>query len=309
MTLEDLKVYVAVCEAENLSAVARQLGCTQPAVSQHVSRLERELGVALLERRNKGVAVTEAGRVLYEGALEGLDAISVAVRQIEALREGETGSLGISTGGTTVKHFFQDVVVGFRKRYPEVSLRFHSANSMRRCVEALRNEQADLAFITISDPIRGIEQRPAVEVPWVLVVREDDKLARRKHLSLKALKNIRAIRLPATSASQVQLEALLAEEGVRLSSSMRVDDWDTALMLTALGLGHAITPAVHASRFAEGSAVRAIPIRGLPPVTFGWAARRWRFLSAVALDFVELFAASMRRGQSIPGLKVLSSEE
>jgi ribosome-associated protein len=49
MTLDDLRIFQAVCETRNLSAVARSLGCTQPAVAQHVARLERELGVALVE--------------------------------------------------------------------------------------------------------------------------------------------------------------------------------------------------------------------------------------------------------------------
>ena len=57
MTLEDLRVFVAVCRVGSLSEVARGLHCTQPAVSQHVTRLERELGVALLERRATGVVL------------------------------------------------------------------------------------------------------------------------------------------------------------------------------------------------------------------------------------------------------------
>lgn len=61
MTLEDLRVFVAVCRAGSLSAVARELACTQSAVSQHVKRLEREAGVSLLERRPRGVVPTYAG--------------------------------------------------------------------------------------------------------------------------------------------------------------------------------------------------------------------------------------------------------
>ncbi|CAM5452536.1 hypothetical protein SPURM210S_06573 [Streptomyces purpurascens] len=58
MALEDLRVFVAVCRAGSLSAVARELDCTQSAVSQHVRRLAREAGVSLLERQPRGVVPT-----------------------------------------------------------------------------------------------------------------------------------------------------------------------------------------------------------------------------------------------------------
>jgi DNA-binding transcriptional LysR family regulator len=304
MTLEDLKIFLAVCEAESFSAVARAQGCTQPAVSQHVSRLEKEFGVPLLERRSRGVAVTEAGKVLYEGALEGLDAISIAVRQIEQLREGERGSLSIATGGTTVKHFMQEAIVEFRSRNPKISLNFQSANSLRRCVEALRVEKADLAFITMRDHIRGIEQRPVAKMPWVLVVKSEDPLAKRKRLKIKELANIPYITLPPRSTSQVQLEEAMLTEGLRLESSTMVDDWDTAIMLVELGLGYAITPARHGQNFARFRRVAAIPIVDLAPVTFGWAVRRWKSLSQAALDWVDIFKETMSKVSDIQGFEI-----
>ena len=63
MTLDDLRVFTAVVEAGSLGAAARQLGCTQSAVSQHMSRLERECGMPLLERSAKGIALTQAGHL------------------------------------------------------------------------------------------------------------------------------------------------------------------------------------------------------------------------------------------------------
>jgi DNA-binding transcriptional LysR family regulator len=72
MTFEDIRIFNAVCERQNLSSVARGLGRTQPAVAQHVARLERELGVGLLERTRKGVVLTAAGRTLYEATSAGL---------------------------------------------------------------------------------------------------------------------------------------------------------------------------------------------------------------------------------------------
>src|SRR4029453_3020232 len=118
VTLDDLRVFQAVCESRNLSAVARALGRTQPAVGQHGARLERELQVTLLERSRRGVAPTAAGSILHEAASAGLGAIALALREIARLRAAEAGRLSVATGGTTVRHFLREAVIAFRRRHP-----------------------------------------------------------------------------------------------------------------------------------------------------------------------------------------------
>lgn len=108
MTLDDLRVFTAVVEAGSLGAAARQLGCTQSAVSQHLRRLEHECDMPLLERSAKGIALTPAGHVFYQATSAGLGALALALREIQRLRTGDTGRLAISTGGTTVRHFLRD---------------------------------------------------------------------------------------------------------------------------------------------------------------------------------------------------------
>jgi DNA-binding transcriptional LysR family regulator len=95
MTLDDLRVFTAVAEAKSIGAVARQLGCTQPAVSQHTSRLERECGMPLLERSAKGITLTPAGQVFYDASSLGLGALALALREIQRPRDC-AGSAGVS---------------------------------------------------------------------------------------------------------------------------------------------------------------------------------------------------------------------
>ncbi|TQV84778.1 LysR family transcriptional regulator [Exilibacterium tricleocarpae] len=292
MTLDDLDIFIAVCQAENLSAVARDLGCTQPAVSQHITRLENELGTPLLERRARGVSVTPAGRLFYEHVVEGLGTLKLGVRQVRQLQAGEAGALGITTGSTTIRHFMTDVVSAFRERYPQVQLQFHSANSHRRCIDALRNEQADLAFVTMGTPIRGLEQRPVVEMPWVLVTPQSAAWSEKDTVALQDLKRIPYIRLKESSTSQGQLESLLLDAGIHLETSTTVDDWDTAILFASMGLGCAVTPALHAEHLAQQHSIAIYPIESLPPVVFGWASRRWKSLPKVARDFIEMFAGN-----------------
>jgi DNA-binding transcriptional LysR family regulator len=305
MTLDDLRIFQAVCDARNLSAVARSLGRTQPAVAQHVARLERELGVALLERTRKGVAPTAAGSILHEAARDGLTTLSLAVREIARHRDADAGRLSVATGGTTVRHFLRPAVIAFRRRHPEVALHFAPVSSTDECLETVARHDADLAFVTLSGERRGFEQKPLMEHPLVLLVRRDDPLARRPRVHARDLAGIRYIALSDATTSQRILTARLQEERIALRAVARVDDFDTAHVFVEIGLGHAIVPAVHGRSFEQSGGVKAIPIRGLAPILVGWAARSFRFLPPVAEAFMGAVAANARRWRRIPGVRLV----
>ncbi|MEU5366993.1 LysR family transcriptional regulator [Streptomyces sp. NPDC005925] len=296
MTLDDLRVFVAVCRAGSLSAVARELGCTQSAVSQHVKRLERETGVGLLERQPRGVVPTQAGRVLEAAAAQGIAGLDLALRRLRELVEGERGSVRVATGATTVRHFMSDAVVAFRQRHPDISLEFRTESSSRGCFDALADSDLDLAWITLGPPVRGIEQRPVMDLPWVLAVRSGDPLADRPQVTAADLEGLRLIRLPPNSASAAHLDAACARLGVRFAYDTSVADWDTALLLAELGLGRAVVPALPGLDVpGKGGGLRLVPLPAVPPLTVGWAVRRWDALSPAARAFADTVLDSCRR--------------
>ncbi|WP_432038259.1 LysR family transcriptional regulator [Streptomyces cucumeris] len=303
MTLDDLRAFTAVCDSGSLSAVARDLGCTQSAVSQRVKRLERELGIALLERRPRGVAPTQAGWILHRAAADGLVGLDHALRRLRDIRRGGAGTVRVTTGATTVRHFMSAGVVTFRRRRPRVNLEFQTENSSRRCFEALAAGTADLAWITIGSPARGVELRPVLELPWVLAVRAGDPLAERTEIGPGELASIRHIRLPENSVSRHRLEEHLTRQGTEPVSTTSVADWDTAILLAELGLGHAVVPALPGWRepVVAHPALRLIPIPSLPPLAAGWAVRRWDALSPVAVEFAETVETELTADGPPPG--------
>ncbi|WP_331772090.1 LysR family transcriptional regulator (plasmid) [Embleya sp. NBC_00888] len=291
MTLDDLRVFVAVCRAGSLSAVARELSCTQSAVSQHVKRLERETKVQLLERHPRGVAPTAAGRLLRAAAADGIAGLDVALRRLDELAHGEAGSVRVTTGATTVRHFLSEAVVAFRGRYPKASLEFRTETSSRSCFDALASNTLDLAWITVGGPIQGIQQRRVAELPWVLAVRADDPLTDRTHIDTADLVGIRHIRLPEDSSSRAHLDAAFAKLGIHVTSDTSVADWETAILLAELGLGHAVVPALPDQRGTDKTGpIRFLPIPDLPPLSVGWAVRRWDDLTPLARAFADSVA-------------------
>ncbi|WP_189917653.1 LysR family transcriptional regulator [Kitasatospora xanthocidica] len=300
MTIEDLRVFAAVCRAGSLSAVARDLHCTQSAVSQHVKRLERELGLSLIERHPRGVVPTVAGRLLQAAVATGLGGIDHALHRIAELARGEGGSVRITTGATSVRHFMSEAVVAFRRRFPQVSLEFQTEVSSRSCLESLTAGRADLAWITLGSPVRGIEQRPVVDLPWVLAVAAGDPLAARARIEPADLQDARLIGLPPNSVARSQLDAWLGKSGIRPVFDTSVADWDTAILLAELGLGHAIVPVLPQWRGPGHPALRLLPFPDLPALTAGWAVRDWDSLGPLARAFADTVAAHCGAEVTLP---------
>jgi DNA-binding transcriptional LysR family regulator len=305
MTLEDLRILVAACEAGSMSSLARELRRTQSSVSQHITRLESELGVRLFDRHARGIVPTTAGKVLKDFAMEGLDAIEVGLQRIRALRHGESDTLTITTGGTTVRHFMKNAVVRFRKEHAHVNLRFLPANSTRRCFEILRLSQADLGFVTTGEPPRGISERTIARQQLFLLTAKNDPLAKHRKLQMKNLRDIRYLGLAGGTTHHSAIEQAALELGVELRPEIVFDDFDTARIFVELGLGHAIVPAVHAYNFEKSGPVKAVLVADLPPMSIGWAFRHWHHLSPAARAFVEIANHEIQKLKGVRGLELL----
>jgi DNA-binding transcriptional LysR family regulator len=292
MTLEDLRVLAEVSHHLSLGAAARALGCTQAAVGQHIRRLETELGTPLLIRGRRGSVLTPAGEYFAIAASDALGALARGARAVDELMRPGAGTLRIVTGGTTVRHFMGDAIAAFRATYPAVHIELHSAGSTRRCLAILQHDQADLAFITIDDSLDDIDALPALESGWTLVQATGPKPGRRTRISAAEIPAGHFISLHLTSVSGRQLDHQLSEAGVVLPTETRVDDWDTAVALVELQLGHALVPDLHATDL-RSDRVSLTPITDLEPLRFGWATPDHRLLPGPATQFVHLFPATV----------------
>ncbi len=118
-----MRALVAVAEAGTLSGAAERLRVAQPALTKRVQRLERALGVVLLERRARGVRLTDAGRAFVAGAR---DTLARAQGAADAARRGADGEVGRLTVGYTDLVVYSGhlpaIVGAFRARYPDVEL-------------------------------------------------------------------------------------------------------------------------------------------------------------------------------------------
>lgn len=307
MTLDDLRSLLAVHDCKSFSEAARRLGCSQPAVSQQIQRLERELGLRLFERRSRGVEPTPAGDLLVRAAGESLSALDHALHRFAALRDGRAGSLAVTTGGTTVHHFMRGAIKQFRRAFPQVKLQIRGATSSAECIQTLLREPVDLAFVTIGDQIDAVRQVPLLELDYVLLASKSHPLAARAKLRLSDLHGLDCIGLIEGTTARDQLASSLRRESVAPEIAMTVYDWDTAIQLVELGLGSSIVPSWHAHASTARATVVAIPIAGIDPIRVGWAMREAYEPLEPAREFMRLLRRDLAARPAQAGVRLLRS--
>lgn len=145
--LKAMEVFIRVAETGNLSAAARSLGLTQPAVSQQVMALEQSLGVALLLRTTRSVTLTEPGERYYQQIRPILDALSETEETLLEQQQKLSGTLRVQAPTGIGQHLLTPIVVAFQQQNPQLSVELTLEDRLADVV----SEGVDLA-IRLGEP-------------------------------------------------------------------------------------------------------------------------------------------------------------
>jgi DNA-binding transcriptional LysR family regulator len=131
-----IRSLVAACETGSLSAAARRLGITQPAVSQQIAALERSIGLVLVVRSRNGIHPTEAGKLAVSHGSELLDRLSRMQDALAALKTLPEGRLGLSCALLMAQTLLVPVLADLRSSYPKLKIDLRASDEMVDLTEA-----------------------------------------------------------------------------------------------------------------------------------------------------------------------------
>ncbi|HXG10834.1 MAG TPA: LysR family transcriptional regulator [Gemmataceae bacterium] len=240
-----LRIFLAVARAGSFSRAARQLGVSQPWVSQRVAQLEDYLGrkcgasVILLERHRGGVVLTPDGRLLCDLAAGPLGALEQLEDAFESSRGPLSGRVRLAAASTVLLHLLPEALLRFRRSYPQVRVETCPTTTPAMVAQVLE-DQVDFA---VGDPGDTVPANVRVEVirscDRVLVVPKGDPLLRLPvPLHAHQLRHRDWIVLPSHSLSHRKLDALLGHYSI----AMEVEHWEVMKTYIALGVGIGIMP-------------------------------------------------------------------
>ncbi len=158
MTLEQLRIFLAVAEREHVTRAAETLNLTQSAVSGAISALETRHGVKLFHRIGRRIELTEAGRVLIDQARVILSNVHTAETAMADLSDIRRGTLTVFASQTIASYWLPRHLIEFNDRYPQIDLKLEVGNTAQ-CTQAIIAGVADLGFIEggIDEPSVSIE--------------------------------------------------------------------------------------------------------------------------------------------------------
>lgn len=193
MELRLLRYFVAVAEERHFGRAAVRLHMTQPPLSRAIKQLETELGVVLMHRSATGVELTAAGDALYREAGTLLEQAEQARARVTA--EAGTETLTVGTLADTAEEASTLLAATFRRRHPEVSIRFREAD-FADPTTGLRSGLVDVALTRSPFDDAGISMRTLRSDQVGVVLRADDPLAGRGPLRLADLADRPWFQLP-----------------------------------------------------------------------------------------------------------------
>jgi DNA-binding transcriptional LysR family regulator len=257
-----LLIFREVARHGSLSAAAAALGWTQPAVGQHMQRLEREIGIPLMHRSVRGITLTEAGTALLAHADALAARLSVAQSELQAFASLEAGSLSLVAFPSAAAVLVPPALAKLEARAPALDVRLTAAEPPEARALIVSGD-ADLALIfEYGGPVDSggdLVVVPLLEDPLRVVLPKDHRLARRaRPVSLPDLAGERWI--AGCPRCEENLLAITHAAGFDPDVRHRTDDYVVAQKLVAEGLAVTLLPGL-ALDAAPGKGVVALPVR------------------------------------------------
>ena len=195
MELRHLRYFVCVAEEKNIGRAALRLHISQPPLTRQIQQLEDQMGVQLFKRTNRGVELTDAGRVFYDDACSILGMAARAVERSSKAAQGLLGRVDVAIFGSGIFGAIPRLLRAFREEHPEVSIFLHNMVKDEQ-IDALRHHRITLAFNRLMRPIEGIVSETLLNEPLYAALPSGSALSERESVHLQDLKDTPMVLYP-----------------------------------------------------------------------------------------------------------------
>ncbi len=186
MELRHLRYFVAVAEHDSIGRAAEHLHMAQPPLTRQIRQLERELGAALFLRTNRGVELTNAGRVFLDDARRVLQLAEQAGDRAQRAGDGAIGRIDIALFGTGIFGVIPVLLKAYRAATPDVTIVLHNMDKEAQ-LDALEHGTIDVAFNRVVGPQGGVTTEVLLAERLFVAIPDDHPLAARTAVRLAEL--------------------------------------------------------------------------------------------------------------------------
>lgn len=251
INLEYYRIFYYVACNHSFTQAASQLCISQPAVSQAIKLMEKNLGSELFVRIPKGVKLTPEGEVLFQYIKKGYETILMGENQFRKMLDLENGEIRIGASDMTLQFFLLPYLEQFHKRYPRIKVNVTNAPTPET-IEFLGDGAID--FGIVSSPIaerENLKVREVAPIRDVFVANSRYEELRGKVLSYDILKQYPLICLEPKTSTRAYMDSFLHENQVVLEPEFELATSDIIVQFALRGLGIAHVVHNFAQKYLE----------------------------------------------------------
>ena len=270
MDLRQLTTLVAIADHGSFSAAARALYTVQSNVSGHIARLERELGVILVDRQRGGL--TDDGVIVVEKARRVLHELDDITSEMASRGDEVRGDSRLGVLGTTARWLLPSLLTHLTRQHPGVHVTVHEGNTTN-LIPRLVSQQIDAAIVHLPVEDHEVTVEPLFAEDLVLLVHLRHHLSALDTVPLAELANEPLMLPPLGTALRRVIDRAASQAGIELQAQVEIDGVRLLASLAFEGFGAAIVPATSIPRWLKGDFKR-VTVPELPRRVVGWVQRR-----------------------------------
>ena len=233
--LELYRIFYVVAKNKHMTRASEELFISQPAISQAIKKLESQLGGTLFLRSNKGMELTEEGKMLYSYIKDAIELINNAEADFTSFKDLDKGEIKIGISTTLTKLVLMDTIKNFHKDYPNIDIKITNELTSN-LIEDLKRGKLDFVIYNEGDiNENGVDTKIISKLKEGFIYNPTyykDEIS-----SFKDLNKYSLILQKSESNSRRKLDSYLLDNKIILKPKMEVVSQDLVLEFTNAGLG------------------------------------------------------------------------
>ena len=309
MNIESFRIFCDVVYYQSFSRGAKANNISQSAATQSIHRLEKQLGVKLVDRSRRPFSLTPEGKICYQGFREILETYDGVVSRVQTNALADSGVIRVAAIYSVGLHDMSKSMREFMKTHPQQKIRLEFLHP-DKVAQAVQASEADMGVISYPTATPEINVAPLRAEEMVVVTPPDHPLAKERELTIEKLAGLDFVAFDRDLPIRREVDKAFRQNGVRVNVVTEFDNIETIKQAIQVGIGSSILPLPTVVADVERGLLAAIPLVS-PQLTrpIGVIYKRRKVFSAAATEFIEALGGKLHAFPDRPEIDEIADDD
>lgn len=290
--LDLYKMFYMVARYGSLSKAAEELYVSQPAASQAIKQLEKQLDTPLFNRLHHGMELSsQGGKLIFDDVEKAIKLLSGVEERLAALKMSATGTLRIGASETIFQYVLSEKIVAYHELYPQVKIELIS-NVSPKIIELMKNDECDVGFLNLPiAPDEGIEIKHGIQLlNDIFIAGKRYEELKGETLSISDLRKYPLLLMEEHTVSRDAVDHYAVSHGVHFEPAVEINSWGFMKQLVVCGMGIGCIPREYAlNKMSDGSLFELKVLPAMPSRSVGMALPKNVNMTFALQSFISMF--------------------